>query len=615
MMNTSGARLSYNDYTVACICPMGVELAAMEAMLDEIHQSLPSRRDQNIYTVGRIGVHNVVIAVMPKIGNNQAASVATQLMNDFPSIRFGLLVGIGGGVPDGEDNDIRLGDVVVSKPTATFGGVVQYDMGKVKAGEPFERTGSLSGPPALLRASVQRLQAQHARMGSQIPAYIQEMLEKNPNMVETQYFYQGLENDVLFEAAYVHKGSGKCTECDLKRVVKRGDRPNNNPRIHYGTIGSANAVIKDSVTRDLLKKALGVLCVEMEAAGLMDDFPCLVIRGICDYADSHKNNRWQPYAATTAAAYTKELLMAVAHRDVEKGLRLVDVVEVSQISDVINDHNTKLTAMGESIQFEQRSKMMEWLSTVNFWDKQADFCKRAQEGTGRWVLDDQIFKSWLDGRGGILWCEGAPGAGKTIISSIVIDHLSKTFEKQKCGLLWVYVNYREHDLQTMENLFTSLLVQCFRQRGEISTSMTKSIGMGWKEAKPSMSDYRTWLQEEIQRFQQTFVIVDALDEFRTTDLCKNFIKELRGLEPAVNLLVTSRPYPEVRDLLTAGLKIEIRPRKKDVILYIESRLKSSGRLRSHIEADPSLSGLVIELLTQANDRMYDITLPFTCLFD
>jgi hypothetical protein len=375
--------------------------------------------------------------------------------------------------------------------------------------------------------------------------------------VETQYFYQGLENDVLFEAAYVHKGSGKCTECDLKRVVKRGDRPNNNPRIHYGTIGSANAVIKDSVTRDLLKKALGVLCVEMEAAGLMDDFPCLVIRGICDYADSHKNNRWQPYAATTAAAYTKELLMAVAHRDVEKGLRLVDVVEVSQISDVINDHNTKLTAMGESIQFEQRSKMMEWLSTVNFWDKQADFCKRAQEGTGRWVLDDQIFKSWLDGRGGILWCEGAPGAGKTIISSIVIDHLSKTFEKQKCGLLWVYVNYREHDLQTMENLFTSLLVQCFRQRGEISTSMTKSIGMGWKEAKPSMSDYRTWLQEEIQRFQQTFVIVDALDEFRTTDLCKNFIKELRGLEPAVNLLVTSRPYPEVRDLLTAGLKIVV----------------------------------------------------------
>ena len=76
----------------------------MEAMLDEIHQSLPSGRDQNIYTVGRIGVHNVVIAVMPEVGNNQAASVATQLLNDFQSIRFGLLVGIGGGIPDEGDN-------------------------------------------------------------------------------------------------------------------------------------------------------------------------------------------------------------------------------------------------------------------------------------------------------------------------------------------------------------------------------------------------------------------------------------------------------------------------------------------------------------------------------
>jgi nucleoside phosphorylase len=296
-MSSTAPRLSHNDYTVACICPMGVELAAMEAMLDEIHQSLPSRRDQNIYTVGRIGVHNVVIAVMPEIGNNRAASVATQLLNDFQSIRFGLLVGIGGGIPDGGDNDIRLGDVVVSKPTATFGGVVQYDMGKVKDGELFEPTGSLRGPPALLRVSVQRLQAQHARTGSQIPRYLKEMLEKNPNMVETQYVHQGPENDLLFEAGYPHQGPGTCTQCDSRRKIQRAPRANNNPRIHYGTIGSANTVIKSSVTRDILKERLGILCVEMEAAGLMDDFPCLVIRGICDYADSHKNKRWQPYGS------------------------------------------------------------------------------------------------------------------------------------------------------------------------------------------------------------------------------------------------------------------------------------------------------------------------------
>jgi nucleoside phosphorylase len=114
---------------------MGVEPAAVEGMLDAIHESHPPSRDQNRYTLVRIGTHNIVVAVMPAIGNNRAASVAMQLLNDFRSIRFGLLVGIGGGVPgEGNDDDIRLGDVVVSKPTATFGGVVQYNMGKVTVG-------------------------------------------------------------------------------------------------------------------------------------------------------------------------------------------------------------------------------------------------------------------------------------------------------------------------------------------------------------------------------------------------------------------------------------------------------------------------------------------------
>jgi hypothetical protein len=112
-MDSRGRHLFHNDYTAACICPMGVELAAVEVTLDEIHESLPSSRDQNGYTLGRIGTHNIVVAVIPSIGNNRAASVAIRLLNDFRSIRFGLLVGIGGGL-SGED-DIRLGDVVVSK--------------------------------------------------------------------------------------------------------------------------------------------------------------------------------------------------------------------------------------------------------------------------------------------------------------------------------------------------------------------------------------------------------------------------------------------------------------------------------------------------------------------
>jgi nucleoside phosphorylase len=293
---------------------MGIELAAVEGMMDEIDEGLPCNRDKNGYTLGRMGVHNVVVAVMPEIGNNRAAVVATQLLNDFPSIRFGLLVGTGGGIPSEED-DIRLGDVVVSEPTATFGGVVQYDMGKVTEGGLFQRTGSLSKLPAVLSTNVHRLQAQQARVGSRIPRLLSEMLQRYPKMGR-QYIYQGADNDLLFESIYPHQQGRTCKDCDRTKLVDRDVRLDTDPQIHYGTIGSGNTVIHDGVKRDQLRKDLGVLCVEMEAAGLMDELSCLAIRGICDYADSHKNKRWQPYAAATAAAYAKELLAIIPAQEV-----------------------------------------------------------------------------------------------------------------------------------------------------------------------------------------------------------------------------------------------------------------------------------------------------------
>jgi nucleoside phosphorylase len=317
-MDQPGHGLTNESYTVACICPMGIEMAAVAAMLDETHPDLPSTRDMNSYTLGRIGAHNVVIAVMPEIGNNSAAMVAMQLLNDFKSIRFGLLVGIGGGIPVEDEFDIRLGDIVVSKPTATFGGVIQFDRGQVRDNGHFERTGTLNKPPAVLMANVEKLRAQHMIKGNKISKNLTEMLEKHPAMDEEQFSYQGAERDVLFEAAYNHQGGSSCRRCDRSKVVDRTQRKATSPRIHYGTIGSSNLVVKDAITRDQLREDLEILCVEMEAAGLMDEFPCLVIRGICDYADSHKNERWQSYAAAAAAAYAKELLSIIPASEVAK---------------------------------------------------------------------------------------------------------------------------------------------------------------------------------------------------------------------------------------------------------------------------------------------------------
>jgi nucleoside phosphorylase len=370
------APLSSSNYTVACICPMGVELAPVQAMLDETHRSLPTSRDENSYTLGKIGEHNIVIAIMPEKGNNRAAIVATQLLNDFRLIRFVFLVGIGGGVPGEEEdqNDIRLGDVVVSKPTATFGGVVQYDLGKVSTGG-FERTGLLCKPPAILLANVEKLVAEHLINGNRIPQYLSEIMNRSPQM-EKKYKYPGAEHDNLFKATYPHQHGKSCASCDTGQLVRRKGRPNNEPQIHYGTIGSANAVIKDSAIRERLRKDLNIICVEMEAAGLMDTFPCLVVRGICDYTDSHKNDRWQPYAAATAAAYMKELLLIVPPKE---------LAEEIQIRDAIADMRITVKGIEEivaMVRSDSSMKVMDRLSAVDFWGKQHDVYSRAEKGTG-----------------------------------------------------------------------------------------------------------------------------------------------------------------------------------------------------------------------------------------
>lgn len=128
------------------------------------------------------------------------------------------------------------------------------------------------------------------------------------------------ESDRLFEATYGHQqNESTCDRCDPNKVKSRPPRVASlSPYVHYGTIASGNQRMRYGVARDRLAKQEKVICFEMEAAGLMDRFPCLVIRGICDYADSHKSKIWQPYAALTAAAFAKELLLTIPAADVAK---------------------------------------------------------------------------------------------------------------------------------------------------------------------------------------------------------------------------------------------------------------------------------------------------------
>jgi nucleoside phosphorylase len=242
------------------------------------------------------------------------------------------MVGIGGGAPSPK-HDIRLGDIVISATGNGKGGVLQYDFGKKIQGQDFQDTGFLNQLPTVRRTAVNGLKAKYEMEGHQLEEAINSILKKKPRLWR-KYKRPEPDSDRLFEADITHESSCGAVCCDDPSKLKlRSERTEDedNPAIHYGLIASANQLMEDASVRDKLVAEKGILCFETEAAGLMNHFPCLIIRGVCNYSDSHKNQRWQGYAAMTAAAYTKDLLCRITPSRVEAEKRISDTLSGQSI--------------------------------------------------------------------------------------------------------------------------------------------------------------------------------------------------------------------------------------------------------------------------------------------
>ncbi|EHK17626.1 uncharacterized protein TRIVIDRAFT_160183 [Trichoderma virens Gv29-8] len=621
---------THNEYTVGWVCALPKELTAATAMLDQRHGALPKpANDSNTYTLGSIGKHNVVIACLPKghIGNNSAATVATQMVSTFPSVRFGLMVGIGGGIPP----KVRLGDVVVSTPVGSFPGVVQWDFGKATDGG-FERTGSLNNPPSSLLTAITALETEHDLVGSKIPEYLDELKQKWPRLV-TRYLKSGSMKDVLFRADYVcestaehdiisnsdaedkeeEEGGGEeeeeeeeeesCRFCDKTKAIQRTPR---DMRVHYGLIASGNQVIKSATHRDKLNKDLSgkLLCIEMEAAGLMNNFPCIIIRGICDYADSHKNKDWQEYAAAIAAAFAKELLGYVQPSDVD-GERTV--------KDILGDVHTSVSAtrldvsnIKSNLDNDMNLQILDWITSIDYGPQQSDFFNRRQPETGQWLLDSTEYRAWLGTEKQTLFCPGIPGAGKTILTSIVVDHLENTFKAPKIGIAYIYCNYKRQEEQVIEKLLSNLLKQLSRGQHPLPNCVRDMYSEhNYKRTRPSLSKIQKVLHSVVEMFSRVFIVVDALDECQNSNGCRqNLFTELFNLQEKceVNLFVTSRFIPDIVDrFTTASISLEIRASTDDIQTYLKNHISQLPILSQQKD---ELQKEVVTVISEAVDGMF-----------
>ncbi|KAF2012943.1 hypothetical protein BU24DRAFT_465291 [Aaosphaeria arxii CBS 175.79] len=317
----SSKRLSREDYHVAWICPVAdVELLPARLMLDEEHPAPPydTHFDDYTYICGSISGHKVVVATCTQgeTGNVNAGRLASSLFKTFPNIRMAVLVGIGGAIPRSEVSDdplenIHLGDVVVGWPGDGKPACVHYDRGRSKVDGHFELVGTIGNPDRRLTNALAVL-VSDIEMGR---TSFDDQLGRLQGFAKKKKFeHPGFEHDRLFKATYHHVGDygSKCVGCDPTELVKRPQRTENDKDtliFHQGRIATGTAVIQDGELRDEIgARCGGALCVEMEAAGVDTNRQCLVIRGISDYADSHKSDLWRSYAAGRAAAFTRALL-------------------------------------------------------------------------------------------------------------------------------------------------------------------------------------------------------------------------------------------------------------------------------------------------------------------
>ncbi|KAL3292546.1 pfs domain-containing protein [Colletotrichum asianum] len=493
-------------YTVGWICAIDTEYTAARAFLDETHEppeAIPVH-DHNAYTLGRIGKHNVSYPMANTVYPRR--ELLPSVLGSFPNVRVGLMVGIGGGAPSQRTGyDIRLGDIVVSSPRDGHTGVLQYDFGKTIQDQEFKVTRSLNLPPDVLRTAVTKLRVTFEEEGNNFPEAIDAALAKRPRL-RRKYGRPPPETDRLF----------------LSHVVQDPDDPIETPFWFPGRSEEKMTIIPP-------------ICQPTHER-------CKMIRGICDYSDSHKNNQWQGYAAMAAAAYAKALLSIVLPTKVENEKRLAEIVE-SGLRGVVD----AMTGMSRRVDDEilNHLPVAKGAAYDSRDDQHEDTClpgTRVEllKNITQWAQDPN------DQR--IYWLNGMAGTGKSTIA--------RTFATTCAGrnILGASFFFKrgESDRSDASLFFRTIARQLVDRRKDLYQPMIDAIKENQNISSKRMSEQcRIILEEPLQKAQlqlhnpSQVIIIDALDECADDRDVKSLVVLLSKLSEhksfGLKIFITSRP--------------------------------------------------------------------------
>ena len=255
---------------------------------------------------------------------------------------------------------------------------------------------------------------------------------------------------------------------------------------------------------------------------------------------------------------------------------------------------------------QERIAILDWLTPIDYAPQQSDFINRRQAGTGQWLLDSPKFHLWLKADKQTLFCPGIPGAGKTILTSIVVDELTTRFGNDKSiGVAYIYCNFRRQDKQKIGDLLTNLLRQLVQGRLSLPEDV-KSLYDKHKDkhTRPSLDESLKALSSVTAMYSRAFIVVDALDECQVSDGCRSrFLTEIFFLQSkcGASIFATSRFIPEITSKFSQSLSVEIRASDEDVRRYLEGHIR---QLPSFVERNQLLREEIKNKISEAVDGMY-----------
>ncbi|KAJ6021521.1 hypothetical protein N7540_007025 [Penicillium herquei] len=655
--------LNRDGFEIAIICALPREANAVLCVMDEVwhdsHQYYGKiAGDDNSYEFGRIGLYYVVIVTLPKVESVESSSASQSLKISFGSIKLALIVGICGAVPFQEDeSEIVLGDVIIAES------IVDLDVGR-QYSHGFKRMDELCRPSTEILGLLQRWK---------IPFILDTLRHGSTRHLECllqrlSIDYPGADHDILFHPDYIHKHHGTCTECletdgiacqsalaascsntlcdksqevARRRLEKatRSDTKSHDLAIHIGSIGTWRRFMKSTAwQRDQHAQSEGIIGFEMEGVGVWNKFNCIVIKGVCDYADSHKHEAWQGYAAAAAAAVAKEVLnqyvmpqkvpqpaipsMAIT---IEHGVLSHSILDGSQ---TVHDGQSSTLGYPGNWNSEGHSEKKQlrkdaerrFLASLRFpqMQERAQQIEPAYEKTYAWILqarerqghagwDDPV--PWLSSSSGkrrIYWISGKAGAGKSTLMRFLTDKLDEKEHMlpwaQGCSVVRAsYFSWSSgKKLQkSLEGLLRSLLFQILEKKPNIITEVIDE--KRWSSAQISSINLANWTNPELLSSLQACVLglqkihtrvllfVDGLDEFECTDqMREELIQILEALADAgnVKIFVSSRPWNIFQDSFHDFPKIRLENLTRgDINSYVRAKFLKNPRFQYLLHCD------------------------------